>query len=367
MCRITAIAVFTIIAATFAGARVARAAEDGPVIPPPPAPAFDESPAKAAQKPAHKTTAQPTKPATAPAKNGSRSTVIAPVESPDATRDDSPPGPAARRQIPEGLRQYMQPDGTFLLPGGVGIIDPKEDHVGVQINTPVGVFDINVPRRQRMAGPDGPPDWEGPFGPRRPDPGAWRASREFAISARIFATRNYPAALERLNRFLDRDGGDHELMQLRSLTNFMLADYPAAYRDALAATTSGDVWDWPTLSSLYPSVDEYTAQFHALGKYVSANPNSAQATFLLAYHNLMLGYQDVARREFGRVAALDRSNETARRLAAGEAPAQPRQASPPAGTAVPQSPPQAKPSGGPAVDLGQPEPITPQKTQSGPK
>ena len=229
------------------------------------------------------------------------------------------PGRRAAARIP-GLQQYMQPDGTFLLPGGVGVIDPKEDHVGVQINTPVGVFDINVPRRQR-AGWTG---WTavcqggGPAGPDRPDLNALRASREFAIASRTFSTRNYDAALRRLNRYLDRNRGDRELLQLRSLTNFMLADYSAAYRDALAATSTGDVWDWPTLSSLFPSVDEYSAQFHALGKHVSANPNSAQATFLLAYHNLMLGHTEVARREFARVAELDSSNETARRLAAGQ-------------------------------------------------
>jgi hypothetical protein len=271
----------------------------------------------------------------------------------------------------------MQPDGTFVLPGGVGIIDPKEDHVGVQINTPAGPFEINVPRRQRMAGPDGPPtgEGEGPLGPGRPDRNAVRASREFAIASRFFSTRNYPAALRRLNRYLDRDAGDQDLLQLRSLTNFMLADYPAAYRDAFTATTRGDVWDWPTLSSLYPSVDEYSAQLHSLGKHVSANPNSAQATFLLAYHNLMLGHHDVARREFARVATLDPSNEAARRLAAGEGPPQPRQtpaspgsvSSPGDTTAVPSLPPQAKPDGGPSVDLGQPAPLGPSKAQPGPK
>jgi hypothetical protein len=171
-----------------------------------------------------------------------------------------------------------------------------------------------------------------------------------------------------LNWSLDRDAGDQDLLQLRSLTNFMLADYPAAYRDALTATSRGDVWDWPTLSSLYPSVDEYAAQFHALGKYVAASPNSTQATFLLAYHNMMLGHRDVARREFARVAELEPSNETARRLAAGQAPpppgptpAIPAGSLPATGETVPSAPPQAKPNGGPAVDLGQPAPLSPQK------
>jgi hypothetical protein len=376
----TAIAVFVIIAAICVPAPVARAGDDGPTIPPPPAPAVDQAPSKPAQSPAPKTKPKPSKAAAARSPNGTRApnstrgSVIAPVEGPDETRDDSPPGPAARREIP-GLQQFRQPDGTFALPGGVGIIDPKEDHVGVQINTPAGVFQINVPRRQREAGPDGPPsaDGPGPLGPDGPDLTAVRASREFAIASRTFSARNYSAALRRLNRYLERDGGDHELLQLRSLTNFMLNDYKAAYRDALAVTAIGGVWDWPTLSSLYPSVDEYSAQFHALGKHVSANPSASQATFLLAYHNLMLGHSDVARREFARVAEIDPSNETARRLAAGQrtpqsgpTPANSDAGSPPSGGApVPQGPPQAKPSGGPAVDLGQPAPLATQKTQPG--
>jgi hypothetical protein len=367
---ITAVAVYAIIAAICVTARDARAGEDGPTIPPPPAPAVEQAPSKPAQTPAAKPTTKPSKPAATRSQNGTRGNVIAPVDGPDATRDDSPPGPAGRREFPM-LQQFRQPDGTFALPGGVGIIDPKEDHVGVQINTPAGVFQINVPRRERAAGPDGPPTAEdGPAGSGRPDLNALRASREFAIASRTFSTRNYDAALRRLNRYLDRDGGDHELLQLRSLTHFMLADYKASYRDALAVTASGDVWDWPTLSSLFPSVDEYSAQFHALGKHVSANPNSAQATFLLAYHNLMLGHSEVARREFARVAELDSSNETARRLAAGQRPSPPGPIQSPRGVSspsdaapTPQGPPQAKPNGGPAVDLGQPAPISPPKTQ----
>jgi hypothetical protein len=366
----TAVAIFASIATTFAGARIALASDDGPVIPPPPAPAVEQPPAQPAQTPAAKPAAKPTKPAAARSQNGTRGNMIAPVEGPDAARDDAPPGPAARRQIPEGLKQYMQPDGSFLLPGGVGVVNPKEDHVDVQINTPVGVFGINVPRRERMAGPDGPPspDGEGPQGPGRPDLNALRSSREFAIASRFFATRNYPAALRRLNWYLDRDAGDQDLLQLRSLTNFMLADYPAAYRDALSATSRGEVWDWPTLSSFYPAVEEYSAQFHALGKAVAANPNSAQTTFLLAYHNLMLGHRDVARREFARVTELEPSNETARRLAAGQGPPQQGQTPPPApaGTLGPQSPPTAKP-GGSSVDLGQPAQLGPAKPQPGSK
>ena len=110
---------------------------------------------------------------------------------------------------------------------------------------------------------------------------------------------------------------------MRSLTNFALADYAAAYRDALAALADGDVWDWTTVRSLYRSAGEYTAQYRALEDYVSANPNAARTAFLFAYHNLMLGNNEAARREFGHVAAIDPANEAARRLSTGERPPQP--------------------------------------------
>ncbi len=345
------------------------AADDGPAIPPLP----DQPPAKqstvkqpaaskpANRKPAAKSPANAANPSATPAQPGSPGTVIAPLDSDPST--SAPAAPQGRPAAIPGLKDFMQPDGSILLPGGVGTINPGSDHIGIQINTPQGPLEFDVPRRERSrpgsddaAGPEG----ESPLSKGRASRNATRASREFSVASRVFATRNYAAVLRRVNRHLDRDPGDRDLLQLRSLTNFALADYPAAYRDALAATADGEVWDWPTLSSLYRSADEYTPQYRALAGNVSANPNSTQSTFLLAYHNLMLGHFEAARREFARVAALDPSNETARRLAAGEGPPRPPQSPTTSGDFSPRpsatsAPPQGKPRSGPAVDLGQPE------------
>ena len=77
----------------------------------------------------------------------------------------------------------------------------------------------------------------------------------------------------------------------------------------------------------------------------------------------MLGNHEAARREFGRVAAIDPANETARQLATGERPPQPLRQTPgtpgaaakmaPA-TNGPLAPPQERTGNGPSVDLGQP-------------
>jgi len=305
-----------------------------------------------------------TKPGSA-TKSKPSGTVIAPLDSnPEST---SPTAPAAPT-IP-GLGDFLRPDG-FVIPGGVGSIQRAPDHIGIQINTPDGPLEFNIPRRQRGAqGVDEPPapgsEGEAPLPGGRTSIHSGRTSREFASAARQFRTRNYPVALRRINRYLERDPGDRDLLQLRSLVNFSLADYPAANRDALAALNEGDVWDWSTLRSLYRSADEYTTQYRALEEFVASNPNSVEPAFLFAYHNLILGNHDAARREFGRVAALDATNETARRLAKGERPPQPLHSTsrPPRAAATgPASPPKGGTNSGPAVDLGQPaSPAAPDK------
>lgn len=349
------------------------AADDGPANPAPdnqqPAAQKPAASAPAGQTPAAKSAAKPAKgTASTPAPALAPGTVIAPVN-PGAI----PPAPPAGPAVIPGLRDFIRPDGSIVLPGGVGTIDRGPDHIGIQINTPDGPLEINVPRRQRArSGGDEAAEGEAPL----PGGGA-RASREFAIASRIYWTGNYPAALRRLNRFLARDPGNRDLVQLRSLTNFSLPDYPAAYHDALTAVNGGDVWDWTTLRSLYRSTGEYTDQYRALEDYVTAHPKAAEPRFLLGYHYLMLGHQEAARREFGHVAAIDPSNESARRLAKGERPPQPRTPSLPSpasrstrGPTISVAPGEpAKTDGGPSVDLGQPAPLNPPEKPgaSGPK
>jgi hypothetical protein len=351
--------VFLLSVGTIASFAVSVPAEDGPALTPPPAaqePALGPAaPLKPAKKTSPKTLqAAPNSPT--PTQPIAPGTVIAPSKS---DSQNIPPAPPASSSRLEGLRQFMAPDGSFVLPGGVGAIKPGDDSIGIQINTPDGPLQFAVPRRQRAA--QGADD-QGPAGESRPGAGSGRASREFAIASRIFRTRNYPAALRRVNRYLERDPGDPDLLQMRAMTNFALSDYAAAYRDAVTAVADGDVWDWSTVRSLYRSADEYTAQYRALEDYVSANPNAARAAFLFAYHNLMLGNNAAARREFGHVAVIDPANEAARRMSTGERPPQPGHptpATPPAASKTPLPVPQGTNGGGPGVDLGEPSSLAP--------
>jgi hypothetical protein len=307
----------------------------------------------------------------------------------------------------------MTPNG-IALPGGVGFIRPGAETVGVQINTPQGPIEFTVPRRHRgarggtqesvapqgttdapvfgqpgkAAPPAGPqasvtgppiendrslPGDATPPGGGRPS----RGSREFAHDSRLFHARNYSLVLRRLDRALVRDPGDRDLLQLRSLTQLVLGDFKSASADALLVLVQDDVWDWSTLRSLYHSADEYTSMYRALEDRVVAKPNAIDLRVLLAYHNLVLGHRDAARRHFERVLAIDPGNEVARRMAVAEPPPQPRAEPAPmpstrAQTLIPIPARRKSPSssgsgsGGVSIDLGQPAPApaAPQKSSS---
>ena len=142
-------------------------------------------------------------------------------------------------------------------------------------------------------------------------PAVVRASREFTITSRIFRTRNYPAALRRVTRYLERDPGDADLLQMRAMTNLRWAttrrpiatQWPHSLTEMSGTGRPSDrCIDRPTKTWPIPHLEDY----------VSANPNAARPAFLFAYHNLMLGNNEAARREFGHVAAIDPANEAAR-------------------------------------------------------
>jgi hypothetical protein len=352
----------------------------------------------------------------------------APQEPPDQ-QTPVPPGsqqPGPQQTAPgapaiPGLNGLMTPNG-IALPGGVGFIKPGDDTVGIQINTPDGPFQITVPRRRRNGRRDGRD--QGPQAPaattdaplfgqpstpgaspapqtsvpqasvpssRIPEPGfendrrlplpgeantpdsarPSRADREFTHDSKLFHARNYPLVLKRLDRALGREPDDRDLIQLRSLTELALGDFKAAFSDAMTVLAQDDVWGWSTLRSLFHSADEYTALYRKLEDRVIADPNAIQLRVLLAYHNLMLGHRDAARRHFEKVLALDPSNEVARRLVSAESPPLPRDSAqlPPAPatsspplTPIPtrRRPPTNGPSssGGVSIDLGQPAAAT---------
>jgi len=58
---------------------------------------------------------------------------------------------------------------------------------------------------------------------------------------------------------------------------FAQANYKEAAAGLYSVLSAGPGWDWTTLSSLYPSVDTYTAQLRTLEKTVKQNPKASDA------------------------------------------------------------------------------------------
>jgi tetratricopeptide (TPR) repeat protein len=110
---------------------------------------------------------------------------------------------------------------------------------------------------------------------------------------------------------------DATLHEFRALCLFAMKDYRGAAETLYVVLAAGPGWDWETMHTLYPDVAVYTDQLRALEAYQRANPQSPEASFVLAYHYLVLGHVDAAIRELEYVAKLlPESQLTAELLAA---------------------------------------------------
>ena len=237
--------VFLLSVGTIAGFPLsAPAADDGPAIPAPPdQPAASRRPRKRQprQKPRLKSSAKPSKTAqnnpARPSRSGNRH-CTARLGFPTI-------------QLAAGQRRRRFPDSetscdrmeelTFLAASARSSrrpttsesrstrrTDPSRSMFPAVAAPPRTSTSRPAPTARRRCPEDGPASTAaGPpaNSPSRPD---------------VFRARNYPAAFRRVSRYLERDPGDRDLLQLRSLANFSLADYQAAYRDALAALAEGD-------------------------------------------------------------------------------------------------------------------------------
>jgi tetratricopeptide (TPR) repeat protein len=118
----------------------------------------------------------------------------------------------------------------------------------------------------------------------------------FDQSRAAFSTGDYKQALDLCNQALKSMPNDAVVHEFRSLTLFALQKYREAAAAAYAVLSAGPGWNWTTLSSLYGNVADYTTQLRALETFVTGNPDSSDAHFLLAYHYLTTGHPDAAHR-----------------------------------------------------------------------
>jgi tetratricopeptide (TPR) repeat protein len=147
----------------------------------------------------------------------------------------------------------------------------------------------------------------------------------------LFKQGNYADALQRADTALAKIPNDAAVHEFRALCLFALNRYDDAAATLYSVLAVGPGWDWATLSSLYPNVDEYTSQLRALEKFCKDNPDSASARFVLAYQYLTEGHNEAAASTLKKVVALKPDDSLSAKLL--------RQLSPEEKTAAAPSPP----------------------------
>ena len=128
----------------------------------------------------------------------------------------------------------------------------------------------------------------------------------------------------------------HEFL---ALAYFAQGKYQQAAAPLYAVLSVRPGWDWTTLSGMYPDVDTYTRQLRALEAYVKANPDSAQAHFVLAYQYLTQGHDPNAVAQLKEVVRLQPGDTLSAQIIAafqpsGGNPPPPAEAAPAAAPAV---------------------------------
>jgi tetratricopeptide (TPR) repeat protein len=127
-----------------------------------------------------------------------------------------------------------------------------------------------------------------------------------------FYKGNFKEALASTNKALASMPHDAVIHEFRALVLFSMGNYKEAAATLHPVLAVGPGWDWTTMSSLYPG--NYTPYFQALEKYVTDNPKSADAHFVLAYHYMTLGHLDYAASELKEVLKLVPNDSVAKQM-----------------------------------------------------
>ena len=97
---------------------------------------------------------------------------------------------------------------------------------------------------------------------------------------------------------------------------FAQGNYEAAAAPLYSVLSVGPGWNWTTLIGNYADANTYTEQLRALEAYLKANPKSAQARFVLAYHYITQGHEDAAVTQLKDVVALQPNDTLSAQLIA---------------------------------------------------
>src|SRR5262249_19195729 len=125
---------------------------------------------------------------------------------------------------------------------------------------------------------------------------------------------DYPTALQGVQKALAKTPNDATMHEFLALVLFAQGKYDQAAAPLYAVLSVGPGWDWTTLISNYSDANTYTEQLRALEGYTKANPGSAPAQFVLAYHYIAQGQGEAAVKPLKALVALQPKDALAAQL-----------------------------------------------------
>ena len=123
-------------------------------------------------------------------------------------------------------------------------------------------------------------------------------SQYYSQALEAFRAGNYANALRFAGHAAIDNPRDPNVHLLASLSLFALGNYQGAAAEAHAVAAGGVKVDWTLLIGFYNNdASAYTTQLRALESYITKNPSSMAARFLLGFHYLAEGYKNAAQTE----------------------------------------------------------------------
>jgi uncharacterized protein (TIGR03066 family) len=175
------------------------------------------------------------------------------------------------------------------------------------------------------------------------------------LAREAFQKEDYTSASREIDLAIKALPKDALLHEFRALVFFATKDYQQAAATLYAVLSAGPGWNWTTLSGMYGSTATYTEQLRELENYVKANPNAADARFVLAYHYMTCGHTEQSRKQYEKILKLQPNDQLSAQLIklVGGDPAQSKVTQ-----SSPERPPEAK---SPGDEAKMPEPIDAEK------
>jgi tetratricopeptide (TPR) repeat protein len=150
---------------------------------------------------------------------------------------------------------------------------------------------------------------------------AAQASSAYDQARESFKAGDYAQALQLDQQALAQSPNDAAMHEFLALVYFAQGKYQQAAAPLYAVLSVRPGWDWTTMSGMYADVETYTGQLRALEAYVKANPDSAQAHFVLAYQYLTEGHDPNAVAQLKEVVRLQPGDTLSAQIIAAFQPA----------------------------------------------